>query len=474
MVMGEFTEETDVVVVGGGPGGYAAAFRAADLGLNVILVDEGPRPGGVCLYRGCIPSKALLHAAELINESQEAARLGLDFDKPRITLEKLRDWKEGIVDTMTGGLMTLCEKRGVEFIQAHAEFEDSNHLRLRGTDIARIKFRHAILASGSRPSRFGENEFQENGRIMDSTGALNLPDIPRRLLVNGGGYVALELGSVYAALGSEVTLIVRSERLLRGADQDLVAPLQKKLEKNFAGIHFHTSIESVREKKDEVEVTFSGEIDPKRQNFDRVLVAVGRTPNTDSLGLEKTNVQLDERGFVKIDDQQRTTDSNILAIGDVAGGVLLAHKAMREGKVAAEVLAGLPSAYDVRAMPAVVYTDPQVAWSGLSEEQARKEGKAVKVSRFPWKFSGRALTMEAPQGVTKMVIEPETGRLLGIGAVGRDAESLIAEGTLAVEMGALAEDLGLTVHAHPTLSETEGEAAEAFLGMSTHILPKKA
>ncbi len=472
MVMGEFTQEADVVVIGGGPGGYTAAFRAADLGLDVTLVDDGPRPGGVCLFRGCIPSKALLHVSEIMHDARTAEKFGLRFGKPEIDIDRLRQWKDDVVDRLTNGLVTLCKRRGVQFLQGKAVFEDSRHLRLLEAEVSHIKFRKAILATGSRPSTSFGVEFKKGGRIMDSTGALELPDIPKRLLVIGGGYVALELGSVYATLGSEVTLVVHSERLLRGADADLVRPLQKRLDDLFAAIVFNTDTKEFKENEKSVDVVFEGEIEKKEQSFDRVLVAIGRTPNTEGLGLEKTRVKIDKRGFVEINDRQQTADENILAIGDVAGGILLAHKAMREGKVAAEVIAGKPSAYDVRALPAVVYTDPQIAWSGLTEEQARKEGREVKISRFPWKVSSRALTMEAPEGVTKLLIEPGTGRVAGIGVVGRGAEALIAEGTLAVEMGALAEDVALSVHAHPTLSETEGEAAELFLGSPIHLLPK--
>ena len=472
MVMGEFTQETEVAVLGGGPGGYAAAFRAADLGLDVTLIDEGPRPGGVCLYRGCIPSKALLHVSELMHDVELASKMGLTFKKPDIDLEALRAWKDKIVDEMTNGLMTLCKRRSVQFIQAKGEFEDSGVIRLHGSEVTHLKFNHAILATGSRPTPMPGAEFKEGGRVMDSTGALNLQDIPKRLLVVGGGYVALELGSVYASLGSQVTLVVRSERILRGADMDLVRPLQARVEKLFSSFNFHTEIKQLVEHEDRVDVTFEGEIENKQQSFDRVLAALGRKPNSEGIGLEKTKVVVNDKGYVKVDEQRRTADEKIFAIGDVAGGALLAHKAMREGKVAAEVIAGKPSAYDVRAMPAVVYTDPQVAWTGLTEEQAREEGRNIKIGRFPWKYSGRALTMEAPEGTTKTIIDPDTGRLLGVGVVGRGAEGLIAEGTLAVEMGALAEDMGLTVHAHPTLSETEAEAVEVFLGTSTHILPK--
>jgi dihydrolipoamide dehydrogenase len=308
---------------------------------------------------------------------------------------------------------------------------------------------------------------------MDSTGALSLIDIPKSLFIFGGGYIALEMGTVYASLGSRVTLAVRSDRLLRGADADLAKPLIRRLEGMFESIHFNTTIASLKEQKNKVDITLEGEVDKAQQSFDRVLIAVGRKPNTQDMGLETTNVNLDEKGFVTVDEQQRTSDERIFAIGDVVGGPLLAHKAIKEGKVAAEVLAGEPSAFDARAIPAVVYTDPQVAWCGLTEEEARNQNRPVRVQRFPWKFSGRAITMDATDGLTKIIVEQETGRILGVGLAGRDVEGMIAEGVLAVEMGALAEDMGLSIHPHPTLSETLGEAAEIFLGSVTHILPKK-
>jgi dihydrolipoamide dehydrogenase len=340
-------------------------------------------------------------------------------------------------------------------------------------EISHIKFRHAILATGSHPSTFPGATFKKEGRVMDSTVALDLEDIPESLFIFGGGYVALEMGTVYASFGSRVTLAVRSDRLLRGADPDLALPLIRRLEGLFEAIHFNTKIASLKEQKNNVDVILEGEVDKPRHTFDRILIAIGRIPNTEGIGLETTKVKLDEKGYVVVDEQQRTADERIFAIGDVAGGPLLAHKAMREGKVAAEVLAGEPSAFDARAIPAVVYTDPQVAWCGLTEEQAQKQNRPIKVERFPWKFSGRAITMDASDGLTKIIIDPETERILGIGLVGRDVEGMIAEGVLAVEMGALAQDMGFSIHPHPTLSETLGEAAELFLGSATHMLPKK-
>jgi dihydrolipoamide dehydrogenase len=361
----------------------------------------------------------------------------------------------------------------VELIQGRVEFEDSGKVRLHDSEVSHIKYRHAILATGSSPTPFQGTQFEEGSRIMDSAGALELPDIPESLLIIGGGYIALEMGTVYASLGSRVSLAVRSERMLRGADTDLVAPLAKRLEELFAAIHFNTRVKSMKETSDEVKVVFEGNVDKSEQSFERVLVAVGRHPKSEGIGLEKTKVKVNDKGFVIVDEQQRTSDEKIFAIGDVAGGLQLAHKAFREGKVAAEVIAGEPSAFDVRAIPAVVFTDPQVAWCGLTEEQARKENRTVRIERYPWKFSPRATTIGATAGVTKMVVDGETERVLGFGIAGRDAEGLISEGVLAVEMGALAADVGLSIHPHPTLSETVGEVAEIFLGSVTHMLPKK-
>jgi dihydrolipoamide dehydrogenase len=473
MVMGEFTEETQVLVIGSGPGGYAAAFRAADLGLEVTMVDVAPRPGGECLFRGCIPSKTLLSLAELIHDAQRSERMGVAFGKPRIELEKIRSWKDEVVDKLADGLVTLSKKRGVELVKGRAEFEASGTVRLQDSEVSHIKFRHAILATGSSPTPFPGTEFEKGSRIMDSTGALELPEIPESLLIIGGGYIALEMGTVYASLGSRVSLAVRSDRMLRGADTDLVAPLAKRLEELFDAIHFNTRVKSMKEASDGVDVVFEGDVKKPEQSFARVLVAVGRHPTSKGIGLDKTNVKVNDKGFVIVDEQQRTSDEKIFAIGDVAGGLQLAHKAFREGKVAAEVIAGESSAFDVRAIPAVVFTDPQVAWCGLTEEEARKQKRAVRIERYPWKFSPRATTMGATGGVTKMVVDSGTERVLGFGIVGRHAEGLISEGVLAVEMGALAADVGLSIHPHPTLSETVGEVAEIFLGSVTHLLPKK-
>jgi dihydrolipoamide dehydrogenase len=472
MVMGELMQEAELLVIGNGPGGYAAAFRAADLGLDVTMVDTTRRPGGVCLFKGCIPSKTFLYLAELIYDADKAASMGISFGKPQIDLEGLRSWKARVIDKMADGLVSLSNRRGVQLMEGRAEFESSDTVRLHDSEISRIKFRHAIIATGSRPIPFPGTDFKAGSRIMSSTEALALADIPQRLLVLGGGYVGLELGTVYAALGSQITLVETMDRLLPGVDQDLVQPLHRKLKGIFADIYLKTKVVSLDEHESGVDVELEGEVESSPQTFDRVLVAIGRRPASQGLGLENTNVKLDDKGFVIIDEQMRTTDKNILAVGDVAGGMMLAHKATREGKIAAEVIAGEPSAFDARAIPAVVYTDPQIAWCGLTEEEARRDNRAIKVQRFPWKFSGRATTMGAPEGVTKIIVEPETQRILGVGIAGRDTEGLISEGVLAVEMGALAEDMALSIHPHPTLSETEGEAAEIFLGTATHILNK--
>ncbi|HBZ54936.1 MAG TPA: dihydrolipoyl dehydrogenase [Syntrophobacteraceae bacterium] len=474
MVMGELTQETELLVIGGGPGGYAAAFRAADLGMDVTLVDSDPSPGGVCLFRGCIPSKTLLFLTELLHDAGRSAAMGIRFGHPEIDLVAIRSWKEQVVQRLAKGLMTLCRQRGVQVLQARAVFEDAQRVRLSAGDITHLKFHHAILATGSRPIPLpGENQGL-GGRVMDSTAALALADIPKTLLVVGGGYVGLELGMVYASLGSRVTLVELGDRLLPGMDRDLVKPLEQRVAEMFDAVHLHTRVARLTTLAGHVEVDLAGDGGERGQRFERVLVAIGRQANSADLGLERTKVELDPRGFVRVDEQQRTADPHIYAVGDVVGGIMLAHKAMREGRVAAEAISGQPSAFDVRAIPAVVYTDPQVATCGLTEEQAQATQRPYRVSRFPWSASGRAMTMGAMEGLTKVIFDPESQRVLGVGLVGRGAGEMIAEGALAVEMGAVAEDLALTMHPHPTLSETEEEAAEAYLGSAIHLVTPKS
>jgi len=474
MVMGEFTQETDLLVVGGGPGGYAAAFRAADLGLDETVVDQEGRLGGVCLFRGCIPSKTLLNVAELVQEAGRAEAMGVVFGPPRLDLDKMRQWKNQVVDRLAKGLMDLGRSRGVQVIRGRVEFEDTHHVRVQGADVSRFKFKHAVIATGSHATPLPGHEPRKRGRVMNSSGALALADIPRRLLVVGGGYVGVELGSLYASLGSRVVLVEGNDRLMTGADADLVQPLVKHLSELFEAVHTRTRVGAVVEREDGVEVTLEGvSVGQAREVFDRVLVAVGRRPNSGGIGLERIGVVVDERGFIQVDERMCTSITNIFAVGDVVGGVMLAHKAMHEGKVAAEAVAGLPSAFDYQAIPAVVYTDPQIAWCGLTEEEAARRNQTVKVSRFPWSASGRAATLGLARGMTKLIVDPESQRVLGMGIVGRDAGELISEGVLAIEMGALAQDVAMTIHPHPTLSESEEEVAEAFLGSSTHILPAK-
>lgn len=471
MVMGDMEMSTDLLVIGSGPGGYAAAFRAADLGLDVIMVDPLPSPGGLCLHKGCIPSKTFLHLAELIVDAARARKMGLDFGEPKIDLVAMRSWKEQVVDSMAAGLTTLAKRRGVLLTQGIARFESSTSVRLTGADISGVRFKNGIIATGSRPLELPGISFSPGSRIMDSAAALSLPDIPKTLLVVGGGYVGLELGSIYAALGSEVTLVERGNRLLAQVDADLVQPVQKRLTRLFTDIRFGIQVDTLQEQNDTVAASWHQDGKIEQHFFDRALVAIGRIPNCNELGLENTEVQVDSCGFIRINEQQRTTDTHLFAVGDVAGGVMLAHKATREGRVAAEVIGGKKSGFDARALPAVVYTDPQISWCGLTEQQAAAKNIAYTVRKFPWQYSGRAQTMGATNGITKLLIDPQNNRILGAGITGRDAESLISEVALAIEMGALAEDLALTIHPHPTLSETEAEAAEIFQGSPTHMLP---
>ncbi len=471
MVMGDMEMNTELLVIGGGPGGYGAAFRAADLGLDVIMVDPTPLPGGACLHKGCIPSKTFLHLAELLLDAKHAKRMGISFQEPKLDLAAIRSWKEKVVDKVAAGLVSLAKRRGILIVQGIAHFESSTTVRITGAEISRIRFKHGIIATGSRPLELPGISFTPGSRIMDSATALTLPDIPQNLLVVGGGYVGLEIGSVYAALGSRVTLMEREDRLLTQIDTDLVQPLQKRLSRLFTEILFGVHIESIKESKEGVDVDFQYKNKREQRHFDRVLVAVGRIPNSEDLGLEHTKINLDSRGFIQINDQQQTSDDLLFAVGDVAGGVMLAHKATREGRVAAEVICGINSGFDARAIPTVVYTDPQISWCGLTEQQASAKNIPYVARKFPWKYSGRAQTMGMTDGFTKLLIDEPTGRILGVGITGRNAEALISEAVLAIEMGALAEDLALTIHPHPTLSETEAEVAEIFQGSPTHVMP---
>jgi dihydrolipoamide dehydrogenase len=470
-----------LVVVGGGPGGYAAAFLAADLGLSVALVDPEANPGGVCVYRGCIPSKALLHVAKLVDESRHAKAWGIEFGEPKIDLAKLRDFKNAVVGRLTSGTGQLVKHRKVQYLQGYAEIADAHSLKVTLTSgapgtIVQVQFEHAILATGSVPAMPpmlkvpGDND----PRVMDSTGALDLPDIPKSLLVVGGGYIGLELGSVYAALGSAVTVVEMTPGLLPGADRDLVDVLARRITQTMKSVLLETSVVKMQAEAKGIRVTFEGKADPKEQVFDRVLVSVGRRPNSKIPGLERTQVQVDQRGFIMVDEQRRTHEPSIFAIGDVVGEPMLAHKASHEGRVAVEVIAGENVAFAPRAIPAVVFTDPELAWCGLTEAQAVKENRAVTIAKFPWAASGRAITLDRTDGLTKLVVDPESERLLGVGLVGPGAGELIAEGVLAIEMGATATDLKLTIHPHPTLTETMMESAEVFFGQATHVYrPKK-
>ena len=461
----------DVAVIGGGPGGYAAAFQAADIGLRTALIDQDAQLGGVCLLRGCIPSKALLHAARLITDAEDAQGWGIQFDKPKVDLESLRRRTQTIIGKLTKGVQTLAASRKVDVIKARATFKNGTTLTLSGDGPRELSFAHAILATGSRPAMPPSLKV-DDPRVMDSTGALDLPQIPGRLLVVGGGYIGLELGTVYQALGSEVTLVEALPHLLNGADPDLVRPLQLRMQRRFKAIKLTTKVEKLEPRKDGIVVTCTGPDGSAKDVFDRVLIAVGRKPNTEQLGLEQTKIGLSKQGFIQVDRQMRTAEPSIFAIGDVVGEPMLAHKASHEGLVAARVIAGQQAAFDAT-IPAVIFTDPEIAWCGLTEEAAKASGQAVTIARFPWAASGRATTLGRNDGLTKLVLDAESGRVLGVGICGVGAGELIAEGVLAVEMGAVAEDVAAAIHPHPTLSETVMEAAEAFHGQPTHLYLSK-
>jgi dihydrolipoamide dehydrogenase len=469
--------ETQLVVIGAGPGGYAAAFYAADRGLKVTLVDPEKNPGGVCVYRGCIPSKALLHVADVITESAHAADFGVDFGKPKIDLDKLREFKNNVVNQLTSGAGQIRKLRKIEHVQGMAAFRDARTLDIEKIDGTRdtLTFEHCIIATGSRPASVPGLSI-ESPRLMDSTGALELPDIPKSLLVVGGGYIGLELGSVYAALGSRVTVVEMTPGLLPGADRDLVNILAKRIEKICEAVWLNTKVTAMKEVKNGIAVTLEGEGKSGDQTFDRVLVSIGRKPNSAIPGLDKTKVEVDKRGFIVVDESRRTGEPSIYAIGDVAGEPMLAHKASHEGRAAVDAIAGDRNvAFAPAAIPAVVFTDPEIAWAGLTETEAETQGKKVSVAKFPWGASGRAISLGRTDGVTKLIIDPQTERVLGVGICGPSAGELISEGVLAIEMGATAKDVALTIHPHPTLSETVMEAAEVFYGHATHVYrPKRA
>lgn len=464
--------KTDIVVLGAGPGGYAAAFYAADKGKKVILVEADKRLGGVCLNRGCIPSKALLHATKLIGEAKESAHRGITFGEPKVDVRKLRAWKESILTKLSGGIAGLAQKRGVEVMHGRGYFENSKTLRIESAQGNKfIKFDHAIIAVGSKsamPKAFDLG----NPRVMTSREALEVEEVPENLLIVGGGYIGMELGTVYAALGSKVTVVEALPTILTGADADLVRPVIKQAEKMFREIRTGVKVQKMATVGKQIKVVMDVAGKATEELYDRVLVSVGRVPNCTDLGLENTKVVRDDKGFIKVDAQQRTSDPNILAIGDVAGGVLLAHKASREGRIAVDTITGEGNAFH-SVVPAVVFTDPEIAWAGLTETEAKEKGIAVQIAKFPWSASGRALTHDRTDGLTKLIIEPETERILGVGISGAGAGELIAEGVLAIEMGATAFDLAETIHPHPTLSETLMEAAEVFYGQATHTFVRK-
>jgi dihydrolipoamide dehydrogenase len=472
--MGELPREADLVVLGGGPGGYAAAFRAADLGLDTVLVEARSALGGECLHVGCIPSKALLGIAALVHDAAEAADAGVTFGPARVDAPKLRAWTQRSIDRLAQGLAGLAKARGIDVLAGHGRFERDGSVRVAREDgpPATLHFKHAIVATGSRPAALPGLDV--GPRVWDSTAALSLPSTPARLLVVGGGYIGLELGSVYAALGAEVTVVELLAGLLPGVDRDLVAPLARRLGKRFKQVLLGTKLTGMREAGSAVTVELTGEGAPAHLEVDQVLVAVGRRPFTDDIGLEHTRAARDARGFVVVDAQRRSADPRVFAIGDAAGEPMLAHKAIAEGLVAAEAAAGHRTAFEPLTIPAVVFTDPEVAWCGLTEADARARGVEARAVKVPWSASGRAVAMGRSDGLTKLVFEIATGRLLGVGLVGPHAGDLLAEGALAVEMGAVAEDLAGTIHTHPTLSETLGEAAELFLGRPIHLPPARA
>jgi dihydrolipoamide dehydrogenase len=468
------TLDTEVLVLGAGPGGYTAAFRAADLGKQVTLVERHASLGGVCLNVGCIPSKALLHVAQVINETKVMAEHGVSFGEPQIDREKLLGWKNSVINKLTTGLKGLAKQRKVQVVHGEAQFSGANELTVQTAEgTKKIRFQHAIIAAGSRPVELPGFP-HDDPRLMNSTGALALADIPENLLVIGGGIIGLEMATVYAALGSKITIVELMDALIPGCDKDLVRPLERKAKKDYEAIYLKTKVTAIEAKDDGLHVSFEGDKAPASAVFDRVLMSIGRRPNGALIGAENAGVQVDERGFIAVDKQQRTNVDHIFAIGDIVGNPMLAHKATHEGKVAAEVIAGHKAAFDARTIPSVAYTDPEVAWMGLTETQAKADGIDYEKAAFPWAASGRSLSLGRDEGLTKLLIDPKTQRILGAGIVGPNAGELIAEAVLALEMDCEATDLALTIHPHPTLSETLNFAAEVAEGTVTDLyVPKK-
>ncbi len=470
------TNKTKIAVLGAGPGGYTAAFLAADLGMDVTLIDLEKNPGGVCLYRGCIPSKALLHIAKLLEETKHASKWGVDFGEPTINIEKIRKFKKKVVAKLTGGTGQLVKQRKINYIQGRGEFVDSNNILVKKEDgsVEEVAFDKAILATGSEPVKI-PSLWIDSPRLIDSTGALELEDIPETMLVIGGGIIGLEMANVYSSLGSKVSVVEMMPQLIPGADSDIVNILSRSLTPRLKEVMLNTKVLSLEEAKTGIKVTFEGEkVKEKEQIFSKVLMSIGRKPVTKGLGLKNTKIEIDEKGFVKVNEQLLTTDPNIYAIGDLVGNPMLAHKASAEGKVAVEAIAGGKVAFEPVVIPSVVYTDPEAAWAGLTENEAKAKGIDVEVQKFPWAASGRAVTLDRNDGMTKILADPETKRVLGMAIVGPGAGEMISEGALAIEMAALVKDIALTIHPHPTLAETVMETSEMFFGQSTHIYkPKK-
>ncbi len=473
--MAEKNDKAQLVIIGAGPGGYAAAFHANDLGLGVTLVDPKENPGGVCLYHGCIPTKALLHFANLKQETQHANDWGLEYSDVKVNLDKVRDWKQKVVKQLTGGLGQLSKRRKINYIRGTAKFKSENSLEINEHEgkTRELKFDNALIATGASPKSLPGIEF-DNKKIMDAEAALELNDIPGKLLIVGAGYIGLEMSTIYHALGSEIDIVELTSGIMPGVDEDLKDAFAKERKELLEGAMFETKVTSVKKSGKKLKVTFEDkEGEESGKSYDKILLSVGARPNSDNLGLDEAGVKTNDSGFIKVDRVRRTNVKNIYAIGDVAGEPLLAHVASHEGRVAVEAIAGQKTAYEPRAIPAIFFTDPEIAFTGLSETEARKQGRKVEVAKFPWGASGRAATLGRSKGMTKLIFDPDNGRLLGAGFVGKDAGSLVPEATLAIEMAAVAKDLALTIHPHPTLSETIMEAAEVFLGEPTHIFKPK-